>query len=73
MLAIKGGRERVYEGKKERHTFMNLALWQPGPADSADSLKFPHCSQTVAKQSQRTAAPTHNAADSLTSYCCAGQ
>lgn len=33
----------------------------------------PYCSVTVANQSQRTAAPTHNAADSLSSYCCAGQ
>lgn len=55
-LAIKGGRERVHEGKKERDTFMNLALWQPGPADSADSLKFPllqsDCSQAVTKNSR---------------------
>lgn len=42
------------ERGRERHTFMNLALWQPCPADSADSLKFPLL------QSDRSQAVTKN-------------
>ncbi len=48
------GTKMVEERERERHTFMNLALWQPCPADSADSLKFPLL------QSDRSQAVTKN-------------
>lgn len=76
MLAHKWGKRECIWGKereRETHIYESCPV-AAGPSRFCRLIEIPpYCSLTVAKQSQRTAAPTHNAADSLTGYCCAGQ